>query len=134
MSDVLNIIAQARKRQEAAERDRDIWKLRAEHERRRCRSIIGLVKRRPIEPPKIVAEGHPYFDRVQLIVERLAEIFCDPYARYDDEEGSMNHSSVRLLTSYSLSDMIEREVARQNKNETPIENTLENTGDAKPGK
>ena len=43
MSDALDLIAEARARQEAAERDRDIWRERAQFERRRCRATGKVV-------------------------------------------------------------------------------------------
>ncbi len=104
MPDALDLIAEARSRQEKAEREMEHWKARAAHERRRCKAVIDMAKRRPIEPPPRDAKWEAY----EAIVAQFVEVVADPYAAYGDEEyGGLTHAAVQLLLAYRLHDLIE---------------------------
>ena len=51
MTDALDLIAEARARQEKAERECQYWKDKAEIERRRCKRVIDAAKLRPASAP-----------------------------------------------------------------------------------
>ena len=107
MSDALDLIAEARARQEAAERDRDVWRERAQFERRRCRAVIDMAKRRPVHPPELDEHGRANWEQMSIIVDRLSEVIADPYAVFSDEEDpGPTHATVKTMMTYRLQDMI----------------------------
>ena len=117
MSDALDLIAEARDRQERAERDRDYWKERAATERKRCKRVIDLANLRPMEPPDLDAEGQAHWEELRFIVDEFARVIADPYAVFQDEEDdcSITHERIKQLTTMSLQRMIEAAVKRHAK-------------------
>ena len=107
MSDALDLIAEARARQEAAERDRDVWRSRAQFERRRCRAVIDMAKRRPVHPPELDEQGRANWEQLSFTVDRFAEVIADPYAVFaDKEEPGPTHETIKMMMTYRLQDMI----------------------------
>lgn len=105
--DPLDLIAEARKRQEAAERDRDYWKEVAESRKRRCRLVIDMAKLRPVPPPHVHEGDIADFDQLAAIVDDLARVISDPYARHDDDEDGITHDRIKFMMTYRLQQMIE---------------------------
>ena len=107
MSDALDLIAEARARLEAAERDRDVWRARAQFERRRCRAVIDMAKRRPVEPPELDEHGRANWEQLSFTVDRFAEVIADPYAVFaDKEDPGPTHETVKTMMAYRLQDMM----------------------------
>ena len=107
MNDALDLIAEARSRQEVAERERDYWRERATFERRRCRAVIDMAKRRPVQPPELDEQGRASWEQLSFTVDRFAEVIADPYAVFaDKEEPGPTHETVKMMMTYRLQDMI----------------------------
>ena len=120
MSDALSLIAEAQARQKRAELDCEYWEGRAKRERQRMRAIIQMVKRTPIKPPDLTADGEPHWKQVELIVERFAEIVGDPYAiMHDEDDLSMTHETAKMMMAYHLSDLIKSAVATSKTEPSP---------------
>lgn len=85
MKDILDLIVEARKRQEAAERELEDCKDYAKVQRERCRRIIGIAKMRFVPPSDAEQDSNAYRDHLELLVGEFARIFGDPYERYDDD-------------------------------------------------
>lgn len=107
MTDALDLIAQARARQEAAERDAQHWREKAEHARRRCRAVIAMAKLRPVPTPDVDADGLANWEHLLCIAEGFAEVVGDPYARSSDNDDDMTHETVKRMMAYRLQRMIE---------------------------
>jgi hypothetical protein len=111
--DILNLIAEARRRQEVAEQERDQWKRRLRAERARLKSIIQLIRRHPITPPNVDEHGRVDWQQLERIVEEAADIFCDRYAIFrEDDDTSLTHEQARILLANQLADMIEAAVKK----------------------
>lgn len=114
MSDPLDLIAEAQKRQRDAERDRDHWKGRWKHERARCRAVIDLLKLRPMPPPDIDEEGFADWDKLERAVREMAKVIRDPYALFDDEDEPthVTHDQAIERMTYRLHAMIQDAVKK----------------------
>lgn len=116
MSDALSLIAEAQDRQRRAEQDCEYWKGRATRERQRMKVIFQMVRRTPIKPPELTADGDPNWQQIERIVEQFAEIVGDPYAVMNDEDDlSMTHETAKLMMAYHLNDIIKAAVAASRK-------------------
>lgn len=117
MSDPLDLIAEARRRQEAAERDRDYWKEKAEFYRQRCRRVIDMAKLRPVPTPTVHEGGVADWEQLMRLVHALADVISDPYARYadDDEPFGMTHDTAKNMMAFRLQRMIEDAVKKGTK-------------------
>lgn len=112
MSDPLDLIAEAQRRQREAEEDLKYWKMRAGEERKRLKRIIAIVKNRDIEIPDITLDGVPYWKNINKIVEQFVEVIQDPYARFPDEDGDMSHDQAKNLLEYRIGKIIEGAIAK----------------------
>jgi len=113
--DIIKLIAEARRRQELAESQRDEWKRRMRTERKRLRSIIELMRNAPIDPPDVDVDGRVVnWQQLERIVEEAADIFCDRYASFRDEEDdtSLTHEQAQILMVNRLGMMIEDAVKK----------------------
>lgn len=111
--DAITLIAEARRRQEAAEQSRDSAKRRAAKERARVKLLVGMIRRAPIKPPDIDAAGNPEWQDIERVVQVAADVFCDPYAQFPEEDDlSLSHDQARLIMAYRLQDMIEAAVKK----------------------
>lgn len=111
--DIIKLIAEARRRQELAESQRDEWKRRMRTERQRLRSIIELMRNTPVEPPDVDVDGRVDWKQVERIVEEAADILCDRYASFrEDDDTSLTHEQAQLLLVNRLGRMIEDAVKK----------------------
>jgi len=112
--DVLTLIAEARRRQEVAESERDQWKRRLKTERARLKLVIALMRQTPIPPPDVDENGRVDWQQLERIVEEACDVFADPYAIFppDDWDLSITHEEARLRMAYRLQDMIEAAVKK----------------------
>lgn len=104
MTDALDLIAEAQRRQKIAETELAYWKGRAEKERSRLLAIIAAVKRQTIEAPRIV-EDRPEWQWTEKLVESFVEVVRDPYAGMDDEDG-MTPEMARNILAWRIEDAI----------------------------
>lgn len=115
MSDPLDLIAEAQRRQKDAERQRDNWKRRWQHERRRCRAVIDLLKLRPLPAPDLDEEGFADWQRLEMTVRMMAEVIRDPHAAFDADEGEpthLTHAGAIERMTYRLHAMIQDAVKK----------------------
>ncbi len=112
--DVLTLIAEARRRQEVAEQERDQWKRRLRAERARLKSIIQLIRRHPITPPDVDENGRVDWQQLEYIVKQACDVFCDPSAFFqtDEDNLSLTGDQARMLLANQLADMIEDAVKK----------------------
>ena len=115
MTDALDLIAEARARQEKAESECRYWKEKAAIERRRCKRVIDAAKLRPVPPPDVDAEGHANWDQIVDLVNEVTDVLADPYARHsddDDEYNQMTHDRAKDMMAFRLHIMIEEAVKK----------------------
>lgn len=114
MSEALDLIAEARRLQEKAERDRDYWKEVAQSRQQRCRLLIDMIRRRPIEPPTLHDGKHADEAQLSRMVDEFAHVIADPYARYpDDDDPGPTHENVKIMMVYRLQCMISDAIDRR---------------------
>ena len=114
MSEALDLIAEARRLQEWAERERDHWKEVAQSRQQRCRLIIDMIRAKPIEPPTLHDGKHADDGHLSRMVDEFAHVIADPYARYPDEDDpGLTHESVKTMMVYRLQRMIKEAIDRR---------------------
>ena len=118
MTDALELIAEARRRQRVAENGSKYWMSRAMHERARCRAIINAVKQRPMEPPQIYNDEYADWEWTESVVKEFVRIIQDPYAAVaDDESGycTMTHEQACQILAYRIDEAIKAALASRKK-------------------
>ena len=116
MTDALELIAEAQRRQKAAERKAEYWESRANRERARCKAVIAAINRRPIDPPKLY-DRHPYWEWTENVVSEFVRVIQDPHAAFDDGEGDMTHERASMIIAYRIEDAIKAAVERKDESQ-----------------
>lgn len=114
MSDPLDLIAEARRRQEKAESNCSYWRENAEHQRKRCRLLIDMMRRRPLDTPTMHPGGIADWNQLERMVDDFAKVISDPYALHpddDDEFAGPTHETAKMIMAHRIQDMIGRAVA-----------------------
>ena len=103
MSDPLDLIAEARRRQEDAERERDYWKARSDHSRARLKLVFELLKHRNIKPlPMSDEPGMPKWEPTRRAVADFVQVVSNPYYRYNDDDGSITHETAADMLTFRI--------------------------------